>query len=71
MKRWEGQKSSKDRCKTNRVGKGGARGKEKELRKVTESEMEPADALSHDGKSRARSRETQKSRGGHRALIGG
>lgn len=55
----------------NGAGEGGARAREKETRKVTESEMEPADVLSPDGRSRARSREMQKPRGAHRAITGG
>ena len=59
------------RCKMNGAGEGGARGREKEPRRVTESEMEPVNVPSRDGKSKARSGERQKSRRGHRALIEG
>lgn len=63
--------SPKVRYKRNGAGEGGARAREKETRQVTESEMEPADGLSPDGRSRARSREMQKPRGARRALTGG
>ena len=55
----------------NGAGAVGARGRGKEPKKVTESEMGPVKVSSRDGRNRARSGERQKPRGGNRALIGG